>query len=86
MSTAPTKVAQTLGAAAGIGVAGPALLALPGEASFALKHIATEYGAPAIKALSDAAESHPLVAKVIGHALADMGALSLAKYMKLFGK
>jgi hypothetical protein len=41
MATAPKKAAQTLGAAATIGVAGPALLAAPGElGEFAIKHLA----------------------------------------------
>jgi hypothetical protein len=41
LATAPAKVAQTLGAAAGIGVGGTAALAVPGEvADIALKHLA----------------------------------------------
>jgi len=40
-ATMPAKAAQTLGAAAGIGVAGPALLAAPGELTeLAIKHLA----------------------------------------------
>ncbi len=39
MATAPEKTAQTLGAAAAIGVAGPAMLAAPGEAVNAIKAI-----------------------------------------------
>ena len=40
-ATIPSKTAQTLGAAAGIGAIGPALLAAPGELSeLAIKHLA----------------------------------------------
>jgi hypothetical protein len=39
--TIPAKTAQTLGAAAGLGVVGPALLAVPGElGELAIKHLA----------------------------------------------
>lgn len=38
-ATMPAKAAETLGAAAGIGVAGPALLAAPGEGVAAIKAI-----------------------------------------------
>lgn len=39
MATAPKKVAETLGAAAGIGAVGPALLALPGELGPVFQHL-----------------------------------------------
>lgn len=42
-ATAPKKVAQSLGAAAGIGVAGPALLAGAGEAASALGDVAIKH-------------------------------------------
>jgi hypothetical protein len=50
-----------------------------------LKHIASQYGEPAIQAIRDAAKSHPIVTKLLTHALETAGGLSMAKYMHLFG-
>jgi hypothetical protein len=66
-----------------------AVLAAPllSEASApALRYIGQEWGAPAVKALEQAAESHPLVAKVLMHGLEGAGLLKLGQYMKVFGK
>jgi hypothetical protein len=49
-----------------------------------IKAIATEYGASAINAIKEAATAHPIVAKLLLHALASAGGLTLAKYMNLF--
>ena len=54
-------------------------------AGSALRFLSHEYGQPAVEALKQAAQQHPVVAKVIGHALADMGVLGVAKWVKLFG-
>lgn len=72
-----------------VGAAGAGLMAgsvLNEATAPALRHIATEYGEPVLKAIEEAAKQHPLVAKLITHALADAGTLSLAKYIGLFGK
>ncbi len=72
------------GAAAGATVAGLAMaspLAAP-----ALAHIAKDFGKPAVEAIKAAAASHPLVAKLIGHALETVSGITIAKYMNLFGK
>jgi hypothetical protein len=66
MATAPKKVAQTLGAAAGIGVTGPAMLALPGELTdLAVKHLAGDVlpGMEEMAARAKLAEWAPKVAK-----------------------
>lgn len=55
-------------------------------ASPVIKHIATEYGEPAVKAIKDAAESHPIVAKLLGHALETAALLKMAQYMNVFSK
>jgi hypothetical protein len=70
--------------AVGTAAAGAELL---GEgAAPALRYMAHEWGAPAVTALEEAAKSHPLVAKIIAHGLADASLMGVAKYMKLFGK
>lgn len=72
-----------------VGAAGAGLAAIEPIFTYAaepaLKYIASEWGAPAIKAIEEAGARHPIVAKLLAHALADAGALSVAKYMKLFG-
>ena len=85
MATAPTEAAQTLGVAAGIGVLGPAALAAPGEVGAALEHLHSAYGAPVMKAIEDAATTHPIVAKLLTKGLEAAGLMSLGKYMKIFG-
>jgi hypothetical protein len=50
-----------------------------------LRLIAHEWGPNAITALEEAAKAHPIVARIIGHALADTGTLAAAKWLKLFG-
>ena len=70
----------------GLALGGGAALLGTEAAAPAMRYIATEWGAPAVKALQTAAEAHPIVAKVIAHGLTEMGMLSMAKYMKLFGK
>jgi hypothetical protein len=52
----------------------------------ALARIAVDYGKPAVEAIKSAAASHPLVAKLIGHALETVSGITIAKYMNLFGK
>jgi hypothetical protein len=85
LQTAPKKAAQTLAAAAGIGVGGTAALAAPGEIGAALEHLHAAYGAPALDAIEAAAKAHPVVAKLLTKGLEAAGLMSLGKYMKLFG-
>jgi hypothetical protein len=51
-----------------------------------LEGVSGPESAGAIKAIQNAAESHPFVAKLLSHALADTALLSIAKQAKLFGK
>jgi len=85
-ATMPKKVAEVLAAAPGIGAGGAAALAGVGEGTAVLKHIADTYGPVAVKAIGDAAQAHPIVAKLLTHALETAGGLSLVKYFKLLGK
>jgi len=86
LGTAPKKVAEVLAAAPAIGAGGAAALAGLGEGTAVLKHIAETYGPVAAKAIGDAAQAHPIVAKLLTHALETAGGLSLVKYFKLLGK
>lgn len=75
--------------AAGGVAAGAAVGAAPflsEAAAPVLRHIATEYGQPAIAAIKSAAESHPLVAKLITHALETAAGMKMADYMGAFSK
>lgn len=88
-NTAQAKGAihQTINAAGetAAGVLGASALPEALEAATpVLKHIASEYGDPAIQAIKDAAKSHPVVTKLLTHALETASGLSMAKYMHIF--
>ncbi len=80
---APDSLGDAVG---GLTLGGGAALLASETAAPALRYMASEWGAPAVKALQAAADAHPLVAKVIAHGLADAGLMGVAKYMKIFGK
>ena len=76
--------------AAGGVAAGAAVGAAPSyqrPAAPVMRHIATEYGQPAMCRLSRVPlRSHPLVAKLITHALETAAGMKMADYMGAFGK
>ena len=47
--------------------------------------LGANYGPGAVEAVKAAAASHPLVAKILMHGLANVGTLSVAKYLRMFG-
>lgn len=51
-----------------------------------LTMLGASYGPEALEAMKAAADSHPLVAKLLAHALANTGTLTVAKYLHMFGK
>lgn len=83
VAASPKKVAEVLAAAPALGFGGAAALAGVGEGTAALKHIAATYGPQAVKAIGEAAKAHPIVAKLLTHALEVAGGVSLIKLYKL---
>lgn len=83
LATAPKKTAEVLAAAPALGFGGASALAGVGEGTAVLKHIASTYGPQAVKAIGEAAEAHPVVAKLLTHALEVAGGVSLIKLYKL---
>jgi len=65
-ATIPAKTAQTLGAAAGIGVAGPALLAAPGEALRGLAPFVEHISGQILEHGTEMATKYPNFVKLMG--------------------
>lgn len=80
-STIPTKTAQTLGAAATIGAAGPAALAMPGELPGAAENVLQI----SEKALEHIGENYPQLAKLAGKLGYGAGAVGAYKLLNKLG-
>jgi len=70
-ATIPTKTAQTLGAAATIGVVGPAMLAAPGEIAEAVPSVLT-HTVEGVKAIGAWAAKNPVQAYLLYNVIKDL--------------
>jgi hypothetical protein len=71
VATMPTKTAQTLGAAATIGVLGPATLAIPGEIAEAVPSVLT-HTVEGVKAIGAWAAKNPVQAYLLYQVMKDL--------------
>jgi hypothetical protein len=78
------EMPEYVGAVGALGAGAMGGEALSEAATPVLKHIATEYGAPAMKAITEAAKAHPIVAEVLKYGLGTMSTLKASQYLKLF--
>jgi hypothetical protein len=85
VQAAKSTAQAALETAGGVAGAGPAAALEEGSAAV-LSHLATTYGAPAMKAISDAAKAHPILAELIKDGLKTAGATKIFEYMSKYGK